>query len=40
MYSLAEIEEHCFKIKKEQNVYEKEDYIGIALCGITADIVS
>ena len=37
MYCLAEIEEHYFKTKEEQNTYEKKNYSGIALCCITAN---
>ena len=39
MYSLAEINEHYLKIKKEQQAYEKKNYSGIALCGVTANVV-
>ncbi len=39
MYCLTEIKEHYLKIKEEQNTYEKENYIGIALCCITANVV-
>ena len=39
MYSLAEINEHYLKIKKEQKAYEKKNYSGIALCGVTANVV-
>lgn len=39
MYCLTEIKEHYFKTKEEQNTYEKKNYSGIALCGVTADII-
>jgi hypothetical protein len=39
MYCLAEIKEHYSKTKEEQKAYEKKNYSGIALCGVTADVV-
>ena len=39
MYCLAEIKEHYFKRKEEQNSYEKKIYSGIALCGVITDVV-
>ena len=39
MYSLTEIKEHYLKIKKEQQAYEKKINSGIALCGVTANVV-
>lgn len=39
MDSLAEIKEHYFKIKEKKNSYEKENNIGIALRGVTANLV-
>ena len=39
MYYLAGIKEHYFKTKEEQNAYEKKNNIGIALRGVTANVV-
>lgn len=39
MYSLAETKEHYFKTKNEQKAYEKKTYSGIALRGVTADVI-
>lgn len=39
MYCLEEIKERYFKIKEEQNVYEKKNHSGIALRGATANLV-